>query len=554
MSKLLNFLILSIKNQAFVKENLQEFFYSIVELIDYKIIDKDYVFNEPFKLNIPDSLTRKEPTQINTIKDLFLFIQKHEKTNHPEFHNVIATKIKDLYDIVDYPMFFKVKLADIRLSDKNSDSQKKLSELLSAIPEKELKAILENAEPDDKRQRNTRDLLLHVLFSASISDIFFQYVERDVFFNSLNKIKKIEDNELYHYIKENLYIHNSDQQNKEIERLSNGLNKYPEIQDHAIFGSKALLNNFLKNRNSFLLIMKNFQTFDSNKQAQIKNYVFEDFFSKKHFDKPSILNLHKVDNLFYERPEFNENVFITILKNDPTSFFVLLDDDNKFKSHIEKMHFNLFSHLIDVYYITKENFQFFVKQHPEFLSQSKNKKNNLTNFLIKEEGRFADWYKMRLYMFERLNLETFAKKCDNVYLNLFNQNFYFSLFADSDQIPNKQLNEQAKKIFVKKLIQYEKDHNIQNCLSSAYFELINISYEYVKKPNKKNEYNILDTLKQISPQLAFNILSAEGYIETLCRKDKNKQFEEKLNILLEQISLNQSIFANTTIKAEIHRI
>jgi len=553
MSKLLNFMILSMQNQAFVKENLQEFFYSIVELIDYKIIDKDYVFNEPFKLNISDSLTTKEPTQINTIKDLFLFIQKHEKTNHSEFHNVIATKIKDLYDIVDYPMFFKVKLADIRLSGKSSDSKKKLSELLSAIPEKELKAILENAEPDDKRQRDTRDLLLHVLFSASVSDIFFKYIDRNVFLNTLKKIKKIENNELFNYITQNKYVQSD--QNKEIECILHGLDKYPEIQNHVVFERKAILEHFLTNRPSFLLIMKNFQLFDDSKQTQIKNYVFDNFFSEKNqINKPSILDLHKVDNLFYKKPEFNEHIFINILKREPSSFFVLLADDIQFKSYIEKMSFNLLSHLMNVHYLTKENLELYIKEFPELLSQSKNKENNLTNFLIAEEGRFADWYKMRLHIFEELNLETFAKKCDNVYLNLFNQNFYFSLFADSSRISNKQLNERAKKVFVNKLIQYEKSHNIQECFSKDYFEFIDISYAYFQKPNKENAQHILDKLKNIPVELAFNILGAKGYIKKLCKNDPNKQFKETLDILLEKISLNQSISVNTVIKPEIHRI
>lgn len=555
MSNLLNLLILSIQNPVFLKKNLDTCFNSLVELVDSHIIDKDYVFDQPFNLNIENSLTKKEYTQINSLKDLFLFIQQYEKVNYTntQFHDFMTTNIKHLYDIVDYNLYFKVKLNNIQLYNKSSDSQNKLSELLSAIPKEELNTILKNADPDDQKQRDTRDLLLHVLFSSSVSDIFFKYIDRNVFLNTLKKIKKIENNELYHYITQNKYVQSD--QNKEIEHLLHGLDKYAEIHEHVIFGKKAILHNFLKEKNSFRLIINNFQSFDSTMKNQIRNYVFESFFNKKYqINKPSILDLNKVDNLFYERPEFDEDLFITILKHEPKPFFVLLDNDRNFKSHIEKMHFNLFSYLIDVHHITKENFQFFVKQHPELLSQSKNKQNNLTNFLITEEGRFADWYKMRLYMFEKLNLETFAKECDNVYLNLFNQNFYFSLFADSSLISNKQLNERAKKVFVNKLIQYEKSHNIQECFSKDYFEVIDISYAYFQKPNKENAQHVLDKLKDIPAELTFNILGAKGYIEKLCENDQNKQFKETLYILLEKLSLNQSISVDTVIKPEIHRI
>lgn len=552
MSSLLNIVVDSIKKSVSF-----EHFNSLVELIDYNIVDKDYVFDEPFSLALENSLIKKEYIQISSIKDLFLFIQKYTKINNmkTEIYDIMTNKIKELYNVIDYNLFFKVKLDDARLFEKNSHSHEKLSELLCAIPKKELNTILENADPEDKQQKYIRNLLFYVLFSDSVSDIFFKYVERDIFFNALQKIKTIENDDLYHYIKENLYINNSEQQNKEIERLLHGLDKYPELHNHVVFGEKAILHHFLMKNDSFRLIMKNFEVFDSRKQNQIKDYVFEDFFNpNKRFNKPSVLHLYKVDNLFYHRSEFDENMFTNILKQDPSSFFVLLTDSEHFKSYIQNMNINFFSVLIDVHYMTKDNFQLYIKEFPELLSQSKNKENNLTNFLISEEGRFADWYKMRLYMFEKLNLETFAKKCDNIYLNLFNQNFYFSLFSDSNRISNKQLNERAKKIFVKKLIQYEKDHNIQNCLSTDYFDLINISYEYVKDQNHKNAEDVLHKLRQISPELAFNILSAKGYIDTICKNDKNKQFEQKLNILFEQLSLSQSISANTAIQPKNHRI
>lgn len=529
MSKALTVILKSMSENKYWKdEDIQVYFESIIELIQYGIINKnDKIKDKLIMQNMDGWKTIK--TNIQSIEELLIYIQKQSlniDSNNITFNNKINDTLKDFYNFTDYNSLFKLKLDNIKFYE--GSSSKKLLKVLSDFPSGELNKILEESDINLKENDHIADFILYVLTNSSVQKNIFNYIDKEIFLNGLFKMKNIN----MPYIFSEL---NCDDEKKSFNNLLNIMDNLPEINNKTIFNGKCFFESLLdSDRDVMPFIIKNYSNLPEEQKKLTKEHIFNKFFdeSLKDYQKPSVMYLYNIDNKFYELPEFNEDIIISFFKREHSEMFYLLKNDKSFRKYIEQMDFNPLSLLIHSDYIPKEKIDNYIKDFPDLLTLNKNKSNNLTDFLCNEK-EMANWYQNAFYVFKALNLEAFAKKGEDVYLNLFNQDFYFTLLTSQNYPRNKTLIKKTIDLFEKKLVKYEHEHNIKEPLSGEYFELMKISLDYMNDKTTKNAQNILDKLNKTNDDLTINILSSPLYIETLCSKNNdNKAFRIKLEKIL----------------------
>lgn len=529
MSKALTVILKSMsENKSWNDDDVQIYFESIIELIQYGIINKNDKIQDKLTMQKLDGW-KTVKTNIQSIEELLIYIQKQSlniDSNNINFNNKINDTLKNFYNLTDYNSLFKLKLDNIKFYE--GSSPKKLLKVLSDFPSGELNKILEKSDVNLKENDHIADFILYVLTTSSVQKNIFNYIDREIFLNSLFKMKNIN----MPYIFSELSYGD---EKKSFDNLLRIMDNLPEINFKQIFDGKYFFESLLdSHRDVAPLIVKNYSNLPEEQKKLTKEHIFNKFFdeSLKDYQKPGVMYLYNIDNKFYELPEFNEDIIISFFKTEHSEMFSLLRKDNNFKKYIDQMDFNPLSLLIHSSYIAKEKIDSYIKDFPYLLTINKNKSNNLTDFLCNEK-EMANWYQNAFYVFKVLNLETFAKKGEDVYLNLFNQDFYFTLLNSQNYPRNKTLIKKAIELFEKKLVKYENEHNIKEPLSGEYFELMKISLEYMNNKTTKNAQTILDKLYNINDDLAINILSSPLYIETLCvTNNDNKAFRIKLEKIL----------------------
>lgn len=529
MSKALTVILKSMsENRSWNDDDVQIYFESIIELIQHGIINKNDKIQDKLTIQNLDGWNTVK-TNIQSIEELLIYIQKQSlniDSNNITFNNKINDTLKKFYNLTDYNSLFKLKLDNIKFYE--GSSPKKLLKVLSDFPSGELNKILEKSDINLKENDHIADFILYVLTTSSVQKNIFNYIDREIFLNSLFKMKNIN----MPYIFSELSYGD---EKKSFDNLLKIMDNLPEINLKQIFNGKYFFESLLdSHRDVVPLIVKNYSNLPEEQKKLTKEHIFNRFFdeSLKDYQKPRLMDLYSIDKKFYELSRFNENIITSFFKTEHSEMFSLLRKDNNFKKYIEQMDFNPLSLLIHSSYIPKEKIDSYIKDFPYLLTINKNKSNNLTDFLCNEK-EMANWYQNAFYVFKVLNLETFAKKGEDVYLNLFNQDFYFTLLNSQNYPRNKTLIKKAIELFEKKLVTYENEHNIKEPLSGEYFELMKISLEYMNNKTTKNAQTILDKLYNINDDLAINILSSPLYIETLCvTNNDNKAFRIKLEKIL----------------------
>ena len=353
-------------------------------------------------------------------------------------------------------------------------------------------------------------------------------MDRELFIKSFNNLKTLK----LDYTVENFLNHNNQKTN--FIRLKSALNNFNDIQNNKFYGCDSIMEALLNNHKSSNFLINNFSELSSEQQNIVRNDTLNKFLNSKikNHIKPTVSQIYSVDHDFYLRREFNSETLYDFFKMEHRSMFSLMETDSKFKQHIMNLDFNPLSILLQAEYISKENFNSYITKFPELLTQSKNKKNNLIN-LLSTDDHFEDWYKNYYYIFSKLNLEVFAKKGDDIYINLFDQNFYLSLLVNTDYHRNKKLIKMGIELYQHKLIDYESRHNISNKLSSDYFEIMDLSASYSRHPNKNIGDELISKLNKIDINLFMTIYNSEYYIDIVSDRD------EKYKVKLEQLFLNK---------------
>lgn len=511
-----------LKNYYWSQEDLEDYFDSLIEFIENEIINKESLLPHPMVLKTSSSIS----PELQTVKDLILFIQKisFNITSDTRINSEISNTILKLYDITDYESFLKLNLDKIQYYDINTKTDKKIVKLFSQIPEKNIIEFLNKSKFSIQEEQ----LILYILFSPKIQNEIFEYVDRELFIKSFNNLKTLK----LDYIVENFLNHNNKKTN--FIRLKSALNNFNDIQNNKFYGCDSIMEALLNNHKSSNFLINNFSELSSEQQNIVRNDTLNKFLDSKikNHIKPTVSQIYSVDHDFYLRREFNSETLYDFFKMQHRSMFSLMETDSKFKQHIMNLDFNPLSILLQAEYISKENFNSYITKFPELLTQSKNKKNNLIN-LLSTDDHFEDWYKNYYYIFSKLNLEVFAKKGDDIYINLFDQNFYLSLLVNTDYHRNKKLIKMGIELYQHKLIDYESRHNISNKLSSDYFEIMDLSASYSRHPNKNIGDELISKLNKIDINLFMTIYNSEYYIDIVSDRD------EKYKVKLEQLFLNK---------------
>lgn len=511
-----------LKNYYWSQEDLEDYFDSLIEFIENEIINKES--------RLPKSMVLKTSSiispELKTVKDLILFIQKisFNITSDTRINSEISNTILKLYDITDYESFLKLNLDKIQYYDINTKTDKKIVKIFSQIPEKNIIEFLNKSKFSIQEEQ----LILYILFSPKIQNEIFEYVDRDLFIKSFNNLKTLK----LDYTVENFLNHNNQKTN--LIRLKSALNNFNDIQNNKFYGYDSIMEALLNNHKSSSFLINNFSELSSEQQNIVRNNTLNKFLDLKMKDyiRPTVSQIYSVDNSFYLRPEFNSETLYNFFKTEHRRMFFLMETDSKFKQHIMNLDFNPLSILLQAEYISKEDFNSYITKFPELLTQSKNKKNNLID-LLSTDDHFENWYKNYFYIFSKLNLEVFAKKGDDIYINLFDQNFYLSLLVNTDYHRNKKLIKMGIELYQHKLIDYESRHNISNKLSSDYFEIMDLSASYSKHPNKNIGDELISKLNKIDTKLFMTIYNSECYIDIVSNRD------EKYKVKLEQLFLNK---------------
>lgn len=529
MSKALSVILKSMsENKSWNNDDVHIYFEGILELIQYGIVNKnDKIKDELIMQHLDGWNTIK--TNITSIEELLIYIQKQSlniDSKNITFNKKIKDTLKDFYNFTDYNSLLKLKLDNIKFYE--DSSSKKLLKVLSDFPSGSLNEILEDSDINLKENDHIADFILYVLTKSSVQKYIFDYIDKEIFLDSLSKMKNINMSYIFSEL-------SYGDEKKCFSNLLNILDNLPEINNKKFFNGKYFFESLLdSHRDVVPLIVKNYSNLPEEQKQLTNEHIFNRFFdnSLKDYEKPGVMQLYSINNKFYELPEFNENIITSFFEREHHDMFYLLKNDNNFKKYIEQLDFNPLSLLIHSSYISKEKVDNYIKDFPDLLTINKNKSNNLTDFLCNEK-EMANWYQNAFYVFKVLKLETFAKKGEDVYLNLFNQDFYFTLLSSQNYPRNKSLIKKAIELFEKKLVKYENEHNIQEPLSGEYFELMQISLNYMNNKTTKNAQSILDKLNNINDNLAINILSSPLYIETLCSNNNdNKAFRIKLEKIL----------------------
>lgn len=511
-----------LKNYYWSQEDLEDYFDSLIEFIENEIINKESLLPHPMVLKTSSSIS----PELQTVKDLILFIQKisFNITSDTRINSEISNTILKLYDITDYESFLKLNLDKIQYYDINTKTDKKIVKIFSQIPEKNIIEFLNKLKFSIQEEQ----LILYILFSPKIQNEIFEYVDRELFIKSFNNLKTLK----LDYIVENFLNHNNKKTN--FIRLKSALNNFNDIQNNKFYGCDSIMEALLNNHKSSNFLINNFSELSSEQQNIVRNDTLNKFLDSKikNHIKPTVSQIYSVDNSFYLRPEFDSETLYDFFKMEHRSMFSLMETDSKFKQHIMNLDFNPLSILLQAEYISKEDFNSYITKFPELLTQSKNKKNNLID-LLSTDDHFEDWYKNYYYIFSKLNLEVFAKKGDDIYINLFDQNFYLSLLVNTDYHRNKKLIKMGIELYQDKLIDYESRHNISNKLSSDYFEIMDLSASYSGHPNKNIGDELISKLNKIDINLFMTIYNSEYYIDIVSDSD------EKYKVKLEQLFLNK---------------
>lgn len=511
-----------LENHYWSQEDLEDYFDSLIEFMENGVINKESCLPENMVLKSND-ITSPE---LKTVKDLVLFIQKFSFniTRDTRINGKISNTISKLYDITDYQSFLKLNLDKIQYYDINTQTDKKIVKIFSQIPEKNIIELFNKS----KFSVQEEELILYILFSPKIKNDIFEYIDRDIFIHSFNNLKTLK----LDYVAQNFLNNNNKKTN--LMRLKSALNNFNEIQHNKFYGSDSIINALLSNYKSSLVLINIFSELELEQQDIIRNDIMNKFLNPKteHYIKPTILQIYSVDHDFYLRPEFTSEKLYDFFKMEHKNMFSLMENDSKFKQHIMNLDLNPLSILLQAEYISKEDFNSYITKFPELLTQSKNKKNNLID-LLSTDDHFEDWYKNYYYIFSKLNLEVFAKKGDDIYINLFDQNFYLSLLVNTDYHRNKKLIKMGIELYQHKLIDYESRHNISNKLSSDYFEIMDLSASYSKHPNKNIGDELISKLNKIDINLFMTIYNSEYYIDIVSDRD------EKYKVKLEQLFLNK---------------
>lgn len=511
-----------LKNYYWSQEDLEDYFDSLIEFIENEIINKESLLPHPMVLKTSSIIS----PELQTVKDLILFIQKisFHITSDTRINSEISNTILKLYDITDYESFLKLNLDKIQYYDINTKTDKKIVKIFSQIPEKNIIEFLNKSKFSIQEEQ----LILYILFSPKIQNEIFEYVDRELFIKSFNNLKTLK----LDYIVENFLNHNNKKTN--FIRLKSALNNFNDIQNNKFYGCDSIMEALLNNHKSSNFLINNFSELSSEQQNIVRNDTLNKFLDSKikNHIKPTVSQIYSVDHDFYLRHEFNSETLYDFFKMEHRSMFSLMETDSKFKQHIMNLDFNPLSILLQAEYISKENFNSYITKFPELLTQSKNKKNNLIN-LLSTDDHFEDWYKNYYYIFSKLNLEVFAKKGDDIYINLFDQNFYLSLLVNTDYHRNKKLIKMGIELYQHKLIDYELRHNISNKLSSDYFEIMDLSASYSRHPNKNIGDELISKLNKIDINLFMTIYNSEYYIDIVSNND------EKYKVKLEQLFLNK---------------
>lgn len=511
-----------LKNYYWSQEDLEDYFDSLIEFIENEIINKESLLPHPMVLKTSSSIS----PELQTVKDLILFIQKisFNITSDTRINSEISNTILKLYDITDYESFLKLNLDKIQYYDINTKTDKKIVKLFSQIPEKNIIEFLNKSKFSIQEEQ----LILYILFSPKIQNEIFEYVDRDLFIKSFNNLKTLK----LDYTVENFLNHNNQKTN--FIRLKSALNNFNDIQNNKFYGYDSIMEALLNNHKSSSFLINNFSELSSEQQNIVRNNTLNKFLDLKMKDyiRPTVSQIYSVDNSFYLRPEFNSETLYNFFKTEHRRMFFLMETDSKFKQHIMNLDFNPLSILLQAEYISKEDFNSYITKFPELLTQSKNKKNNLID-LLSTDDHFENWYKNYFYIFSKLNLEVFAKKGEDIYINLFDQNFYLSLLVNTDYHRNKKLIKMGIELYQHKLIDYESRHNISNKLSSDYFEIMDLSASYSKHPNKNIGDELISKLNKIDTKLFMTIYNSECYIDIVSNRD------EKYKVKLEQLFLKK---------------
>lgn len=511
-----------LQNYYWSQEDLEDYFDSLIEFIENEIINKES--------RLPKSMVLKTSSiispELKTVKDLILFIQKisFNITSDTRINSEISNTILKLYDITDYESFLKLNLDKIQYYDINTKTDKKIVKIFSQIPEKNIIEFLNKSKFSIQEEQ----LILYILFSPKIQNEIFEYVDRDLFIKSFNNLKTLK----LDYTVENFLNHNNQKTN--LIRLKSALNNFNDIQNNKFYGYDSIMEALLNNHKSSSFLINNFSELSSEQQNIVRNNTLNKFLDLKMKDyiRPTVSQIYSVDNSFYLRPEFNSETLYNFFKTEHRRMFFLMETDSKFKQHIMNLDFNPLSILLQAEYISKEDFNSYITKFPELLTQNKNKKNNLID-LLSTDDHFENWYKNYFYIFSKLNLEVFAKKGEDIYINLFDQNFYLSLLVNTDYHRNKKLIKMGIELYQHKLIDYESRHNISNKLSSDYFEIMDLSASYSKHPNKNIGDELISKLNKIDTKLFMTIYNSECYIDIVSNRD------EKYKVKLEQLFLNK---------------
>lgn len=511
-----------LQNYYWSQEDLEDYFDSLIEFIENEIINKES--------RLPKSMVLKTSSiispELKTVKDLILFIQKisFNITSDTRINSEISNTILKLYDITDYESFLKLNLDKIQYYDINTKTDKKIVKIFSQIPEKNIIEFLNKSKFSIQEEQ----LILYILFSPKIQNEIFEYVDRDLFIKSFNNLKTLK----LDYTVENFLNHNNQKTN--LIRLKSALNNFNDIQNNKFYGYDSIMEALLNNHKSSSFLINNFSELSSEQQNIVRNNTLNKFLDLKMKDyiRPTVSQIYSVDNSFYLRPEFNSETLYNFFKTEHRRMFFLMETDSKFKQYIMNLDFNPLSILLQAEYISKEDFNSYITKFPELLTQNKNKKNNLID-LLSTDDHFENWYKNYFYIFSKLNLEVFAKKGDDIYINLFDQNFYLSLLVNTDYHRNKKLIKMGIELYQHKLIDYESRHNISNKLSSDYFEIMDLSASYSKHPNKNIGDELISKLNKIDTKLFMTIYNSECYIDIVSNRD------EKYKVKLEQLFLNK---------------